>query len=53
MQYKITIHTLTSVTDPKISQAFKTKMLAESAQKTLKVFGIETELTKSTKVIKV
>ena len=53
MQYKITIHTLTSVTDPKVSQSFKTRLLAESAQNTLKVFGVETELTKSTKLIKV
>lgn len=53
MQVKITIHTVTSVAEPKISQPFKTKMLAESAQNTLKIFGIETELTKSTKTVKV
>lgn len=53
MQYKITIYTVTSATEPKVTKSFKTRLLAESAKDTLKTFGIETEVTKSTKLIKV
>jgi len=51
MQKKITIFTLTSVTNPELSRSFTTKRLAEDAQETLKAFGVESEVTKENKII--